>query len=78
MRTAQRYPDPLRRVHYFDAERDSRLTFLMQGKQMKLTTNSSPQQQKQRALAESAKASGGGDTLSEGQATPTKPKGGEV
>jgi len=28
VRTAQRYPDPLRRIHYFDAERDSRLTFL--------------------------------------------------
>src|SRR6202158_4676709 len=28
MRTAQRYPDPLRRIHYFDAEKDSRLTFL--------------------------------------------------
>jgi len=27
-RTAQRYPDPLRRIHYFDAEKDSRLTFL--------------------------------------------------
>lgn len=28
IRTAQRYPDPLRRIHYFDAEEDSRLTFL--------------------------------------------------
>lgn len=28
IRTAQYYPDPLRRIHYFDAERDSRLTFL--------------------------------------------------
>jgi hypothetical protein len=28
VRTAQRYPDPLRRIHYFDAENDSRLTFL--------------------------------------------------
>jgi len=28
IRTAQRYPDPLRRIHYFDAEKDSRLTFL--------------------------------------------------
>jgi Domain of unknown function (DUF4372)/Transposase DDE domain len=28
VRTAQCYPDPLRRIHYFDAERDSRLTFL--------------------------------------------------
>jgi Transposase DDE domain len=28
VRTAQRYPDPLRRIHYCDAERDSRLTFL--------------------------------------------------
>ena len=28
MRTAQRYPDPLRRIHYFDAEKGSRLTFL--------------------------------------------------
>jgi hypothetical protein len=28
VRTAQRYPNPLRRIHYFDAERDSRLTFL--------------------------------------------------
>jgi hypothetical protein len=28
IRTAQRYPDPLRRVGYFDAEKDSRLTFL--------------------------------------------------
>jgi Transposase DDE domain/Domain of unknown function (DUF4372) len=28
VRTAQRYPDPLRRIHYFDAEKDSRLTFL--------------------------------------------------
>jgi hypothetical protein len=27
-RTAPRYPDPLRRIHYFDAEKDSRLTFL--------------------------------------------------
>jgi len=27
VRTAQRYPDPLRRIHYFDAEKDSRLTF---------------------------------------------------
>lgn len=26
--TAQRYPDPLRRIRYFDAEKDSRLTFL--------------------------------------------------
>src|SRR5437879_2621548 len=26
--TAQRYPDPLRRIHYIDAEKDSRLTFL--------------------------------------------------
>jgi Transposase DDE domain len=28
VRTAQRCPDPLRRIHYFDAEKDSRLTFL--------------------------------------------------
>jgi hypothetical protein len=28
MRTAQRYPDPLRHIHYFDAEKDSRLIFL--------------------------------------------------
>jgi hypothetical protein len=28
VRTAQRYPDPLRRIHYFDAEKDLRLTFL--------------------------------------------------
>ncbi len=28
IRTAQYYPDPLRRIHYFDAENDSRLTFL--------------------------------------------------
>ncbi len=28
IRTAQRYPDPLRRIHYFDADKDSRLTFL--------------------------------------------------
>jgi hypothetical protein len=28
VRTAQRYPNPLRRIHYFDAEKDSRLTFL--------------------------------------------------
>jgi hypothetical protein len=28
VRTAQCYPDPLRRIHYFDAEKDSRLTFL--------------------------------------------------
>jgi hypothetical protein len=28
VRTALRYPDPLRRIHYFDAEKDSRLTFL--------------------------------------------------
>ena len=28
VRTAPRYPDPLRRIRYFDAERDSRLTFL--------------------------------------------------
>jgi len=28
VRTAQRYPDPLRRVAYFDAEKDLRLTFL--------------------------------------------------
>jgi hypothetical protein len=28
VRTAQRYPDPLRRIHYFDAEKGSRLTFL--------------------------------------------------
>src|ERR1700720_1735279 len=28
VRTAQRYPDPLRRIHYFDAEKDSRLIFL--------------------------------------------------
>jgi hypothetical protein len=26
--TALRYPDPLRRIHYFDAEKDLRLTFL--------------------------------------------------
>ena len=26
--TAQRYPDPLRRIHYFDVERESRLIFL--------------------------------------------------
>jgi hypothetical protein len=28
IRTAQRYPTPLRRIHYFDAEKDLRLTFL--------------------------------------------------
>jgi hypothetical protein len=28
VRTAQRYPDPLRRIHYFDAEKDLRLIFL--------------------------------------------------
>jgi Domain of unknown function (DUF4372)/Transposase DDE domain len=28
VRTAQRYPDPLRRIRYFDAEKNSRLTFL--------------------------------------------------
>src|SRR5208282_5592504 len=28
VRTAQRYPDPLRRIHYFDAEKDLPLTFL--------------------------------------------------
>src|SRR5487761_806072 len=28
VRTAQRYPDPLRRIHYFDAEKNSRLIFL--------------------------------------------------
>jgi len=28
IRTAQRYPDPLRRIHYCDAEKGSRLTFL--------------------------------------------------
>jgi hypothetical protein len=28
VRTAQRYPDPLRRIHFFDAEKDSRRTFL--------------------------------------------------
>ena len=28
IRTAQRYPDPLRRVAYFDAEKDLRLSFL--------------------------------------------------
>ncbi len=28
IRTAQRYPDPLRRIGYFDAEKDLRLTFL--------------------------------------------------
>ncbi len=28
VRTAQRYPDPLRRIAYFDAEKDLRLTFL--------------------------------------------------
>jgi transposase len=28
VRTAHRYPAPLRRVHYFDAEKDLRLTFL--------------------------------------------------
>ena len=28
VRTGHRYPDPLRRIHYFDAEKDSRLTFL--------------------------------------------------
>ena len=28
IRTAQRYPDPLRRIHYCDTEKDSRLTFL--------------------------------------------------
>ena len=31
VRTAQRYPNPLRRIHYFDAEKDSRLTFLKCG-----------------------------------------------
>jgi hypothetical protein len=28
VRTAKRYPDPLRRIHYFDIEKDLRLTFL--------------------------------------------------
>jgi IS4 transposase len=28
VRTAQPYPDRLRRIHYFDAQKDSRLTFL--------------------------------------------------
>ena len=28
IRTAKRYPDPLRRIHYFDAEKDLRLIFL--------------------------------------------------
>ena len=28
VRTAKRYPDPLRRIHYFDVEKDLRLTFL--------------------------------------------------
>jgi Domain of unknown function (DUF4372)/Transposase DDE domain len=28
IRTAQYYPDPLRRIHYFDAEKDSQLIFL--------------------------------------------------
>lgn len=28
VRTALRYPDPLRRIHYFDAQKDLRLTFL--------------------------------------------------
>jgi hypothetical protein len=28
VRTAERYPDPLRRIHYCDVEKDSRLTFL--------------------------------------------------
>lgn len=28
VRTAQHYPDPLRRIHYFDAEKDLRLIFL--------------------------------------------------
>jgi hypothetical protein len=28
VRTAQRHPDPLRRIHFFDAEKDSRLSFL--------------------------------------------------
>ena len=28
VRTGQHYPDPLRHIHYFDAERDSRLAFL--------------------------------------------------
>lgn len=28
IRTARYYPDPLRRIHYVDAEKDSRLTFL--------------------------------------------------
>jgi Transposase DDE domain len=28
VRTAKRYPDPLRRIHYFDAEKDLRLIFL--------------------------------------------------
>jgi transposase len=28
VRTAQHYPDPLRRIHYFDVEKDSRLIFL--------------------------------------------------
>lgn len=28
VRTALHYPDPLRRIHYFDVEKDSRLTFL--------------------------------------------------
>ena len=28
IRTAERYPDPLRRIRYFDVEKDLRLTFL--------------------------------------------------
>jgi hypothetical protein len=28
VRTAKRYPDPLRRIHFFDVEKDLRLTFL--------------------------------------------------
>jgi hypothetical protein len=28
VRTAKRYPDPLRRIHYLDVEKDLRLTFL--------------------------------------------------
>jgi hypothetical protein len=33
--TAQRYPDPLWRTSYFDAEKDSRLTFLAEPSQLR-------------------------------------------
>lgn len=37
-RTAQLYPDPLRRIHYFDAEKDLRLVFLTNNFQLPALT----------------------------------------